>query len=73
MKEYTVVVERESDGRYSVYVPDLLGCASWGDSYEEALAHLREAIECHLDALRADGLPVPEPRTSATATRVTAG
>jgi hypothetical protein len=34
---YAVVVEREEDGRYSVYVPDLPGCASMGDTYEEAI------------------------------------
>ena len=63
MKQYTAVFEREKDGGYSVYVPDLPGCASMGDTYEEALANIREAIACHLDGLRADGLPLPEPHT----------
>jgi predicted RNase H-like HicB family nuclease len=56
---YPVVVEREEDGRYFVYVPDLPGCASMGDSYEEAIQNIHEAVTCHLEGLRADGLPVP--------------
>jgi predicted RNase H-like HicB family nuclease len=63
---YAVVVEREEDGRYSVYVPDLPGCASMGDSYEEAIGNIREAVACHLEGLRMDGLPVPPPRAHFT-------
>jgi predicted RNase H-like HicB family nuclease len=63
---YAVVVEHEADGRYSVYVPDLPGCASMGDTYEEAIANIREAVACHLDGLRLDGLPVPPPRAHFT-------
>ncbi len=63
MKQYTAVFEREKDGSYSVYVPDLPGCASMGGTYEEALANIREAIAGHLDGFRADGLPLPEPYT----------
>ncbi len=37
-----------------------------GDSYEEALGNIREAVVCHLEGLRADGLPVPPPRTHFT-------
>jgi len=63
---YAVVVEREGDGRYSAYVPDLPGCASMGDTYEEAVANIREAVACHLDGLRLDGLPVPPPHAHFT-------
>jgi predicted RNase H-like HicB family nuclease len=63
---YPVVLEREEDGRYSVYVPDLPGCASMGDTYEEAIGNIREAVTCHLEGLRADGLPVPPPRAHFT-------
>jgi predicted RNase H-like HicB family nuclease len=55
---YPVVAEREEDGRFSVCVPDLPGCASMGDTYEEALGNIREAVLCHLAGLRADGLPL---------------
>jgi len=54
-----VVLEREADGGFSAWVPDLPGCASQGDTHDEALANVREAIACHLEGLRADGLPLP--------------
>ena len=51
MREYAVVLEREEDGGYSIYVPDLPGCASQGNNKREALEHIREAIACYLEAL----------------------
>ena len=57
---FKVVLEHESDGGYSVYVPALPGCASQGDSLEEAMANIREAIELYLWSLKEDGLPIPE-------------
>jgi predicted RNase H-like HicB family nuclease len=62
-RSYKVVFEPEKDGGYSVYVPDLPGCASQGETEEEALANIREAIEGYIEGLKADGLPVPEPHT----------
>ena len=59
--KYPVVLEREADGRYSVWVPDLPGCASMGDTRDEALANIREAAALYLETLRADNQPVPEP------------
>jgi len=51
---FTVVLEPASDGGFSVYVPDLPGCASQGESQAEALANIREAIELHIEGLKAD-------------------
>ncbi len=59
---YAVVIEK-ADGNYSGYVPDLPGCVATGRSPKEVNANLREAIRFHLDGLREDGLPVPEPET----------
>jgi predicted RNase H-like HicB family nuclease len=56
---YPVVLEREADGRYSVWVPDLPGCASMGDTRDEALVNIREAVELYLDDLRAHGETPP--------------
>lgn len=64
--DYTVVIERADDGSYSVYVPDLPGCISCGDTHEEALQMIREAIRGHLDVLREHGEPIPPPRSTAT-------
>jgi len=72
MKEYPVVVEREDDGRYSVYVPDLPGCASMGDTRREALANIREAISCYLEGLRKVGRAVPRRRSRVEIVRVKA-
>ncbi len=63
MTSYTAVFEREEDGGYSVWVPDLPGCASQGDTYGEAMANIREAIESYLEAHKKLGRPIPAPRT----------
>jgi predicted RNase H-like HicB family nuclease len=62
-RRFTVVLEREVEGGFSVYVPDLPGCASQGETEEEALANVREAIEGYIEGLKTDGLPIPEPHT----------
>lgn len=56
---YTVVLEREREGGYSVHVPALRGCHTQGDDLAEALDMAREAILCHIEALLADGEPIP--------------
>lgn len=62
-QNYTVIFEPEDDGGYTVYCPALPGCASQGDTYEEALANIREAITGYIKSLLADGLPIPrEPK-----------
>ena len=62
--KYAVVIERSETG-YGAYVPDLPGCIAVGETITEAETLIREAIEFHLEGLRADGLPVPEPSTVA--------
>jgi len=47
--KYTAIFEPEDDGGYSVYVPSLPGCVSQGDSFEEAAANIKEAIELYLE------------------------
>jgi predicted RNase H-like HicB family nuclease len=72
MKDYAVVVEREPDGRYSVYVPDLPGCASMGDTRRQALTNVREAIACYLEGLRKIGRPLPKRRSRVEVVRINA-
>jgi predicted RNase H-like HicB family nuclease len=57
---YAVVIEK-AEGNYSAYVPDLPGCIATGSTVAEAEEQIREAIAFHLDGLREDGLPIPEP------------
>ena len=52
MSKYTIVVAEEPDGRFSVSVPALPGCHTWGDSIEDATAKAREAIDLYLEDLR---------------------
>ena len=62
MKKYLIVIEETSTG-YSAYSPDLPGCVATGASRAEVEKNMSEAISLHLDGLREDGEPVPEPRT----------
>lgn len=48
------------EGGFIVEVPSLPGCISEGDTYEEAMANIREAIELHIEAMLAHNEPVPE-------------
>ncbi len=47
----------------SAYVPDLPGCVSTGSTVSEVEKNIKEAISFHIDGLKEDGLPVPEPST----------
>jgi antitoxin HicB len=61
VREYDVVLVPEDEGGFSVSVPALPGCASQGETREEALAMVREAIEGYLESLLAHDDPVPRP------------
>ena len=63
--DYVVIFEKAEDGTYSVYVPDLPGCVSSGDTFEEAERMIREAIEAHIESLREQGESVPAPTSRA--------
>jgi predicted RNase H-like HicB family nuclease len=56
---YTVLLEPEEDGGFVVSVPALPGCISQGDTREEALANVREAIALYVEDCREAGDPVP--------------
>jgi predicted RNase H-like HicB family nuclease len=57
--KYTVIMQHESDGGYVATVPALPGCVSQGDSREEALKNIAEAIDLYLEDVKAAGEPVP--------------
>jgi predicted RNase H-like HicB family nuclease len=57
---YAVVIEK-GERNYSAYVLDLPGCVAAGETVAETEQLIREAIEFHLEGMRADGLPFPEP------------
>jgi antitoxin HicB len=59
VRTYRVVLEPNEDGGFTVYVPILPGCISEGDTREEALANIKEAIALYIESLEEDGEPVP--------------
>lgn len=59
---YAIVIEASKNG-FGACVPDLPGCVAVGESVEETESLIREAIEFHLEGLRADGTAVPQPTT----------
>jgi predicted RNase H-like HicB family nuclease len=56
---FTVVFEQEPDGGYVVSVPALPGCVSQGDTRDEALLNIQEAILAYTEALKIAGDPIP--------------
>ena len=57
---YAVVIEKAASN-YAAYVPDLPGCVATGATIQETETLIREAIEFHLEGLKADGSPIPPP------------
>jgi predicted RNase H-like HicB family nuclease len=81
MFKYAIVIERGEDN-YCAYCPDLRGCVATGASVEETTERIKEAIEFHIEGLKAEGLDVlldalddyegvyPEPDATITSTTV---
>ena len=59
---YGIVIEK-LESNYSAYVPDLPGCVATGATLEEMEQQIKEAIAFHLDGLREESSPIPEPST----------
>ena len=68
--KYAVVIEK-AGSNHSAYVPDLPGCVATGATVEEAEAQIREAIQFHLEGMRADGEPIPEPSSTVEYVHIT--
>ncbi len=60
MQKYLVIFEKANDN-LSAYSPDLPGCVATGGSRKETEENIRAAIAMHINGLREDGLPIPEP------------
>ena len=58
--QYTVVVHSAEEGGYWVDVPSLPGCFSQGETIDEAMNKVREAIELHIEGLKGEGQEVPK-------------
>jgi len=63
MKDYHInIFYSDDDEGYIADIPDLCGCSAFGDTPEEALRQVEEAKGLWLEAAKAEGKPIPEPR-----------
>lgn len=58
--KFTVLLEQEADGGFVATVPSLPGCVTQGDTQQEVMANVREAIEVYVEDCREAGEPLPE-------------
>jgi len=63
MVRYTIIIEK-GEGNYSAYCPDIPGVVAAGETEEETAELMKEAIEFHLEGLKEDKVPIPEPTIS---------
>jgi antitoxin HicB len=63
--KYRVIMEQDEDGVFVVECPALPGCVSQGNTYDEALDNIKDAIKGYVESLEKHGEPVPPPITEA--------
>jgi predicted RNase H-like HicB family nuclease len=56
---YRVLLNKEQEGGYTAIVPMLPGCITYGESLDEAVENVKEAIELYIESLRAHNEPIP--------------
>jgi len=59
-RTYRILLRRESEGTYTVMVPSLPGCITWGESVEHAIDMAKEAIGAYVEVLKEEGEPIPD-------------
>ncbi|MDD5309079.1 MAG: type II toxin-antitoxin system HicB family antitoxin [Deltaproteobacteria bacterium] len=59
MRHYTVILEKEADGGYHAFCPTLKGCHTQGETIDETLVNIQEAVALYLEDLKASGETVP--------------
>jgi len=64
VSRFLVVIEKAGDN-FSAYSPDLPGCVATGETRDETEKNMNAAIEMHLEGMKRDNVPVPEPSSSA--------
>jgi predicted RNase H-like HicB family nuclease len=67
--QYLVVIEEGETG-FGAYVPDLPGCIAAGETKEEVLQLIQEAIDFHIEGLREQGAPIPAPASTGQVVQV---
>lgn len=69
--QYMVVVEK-GESSYGAFVPDLPGCIAVGETEQEVIELIQEAIQFHLEDLQTEGQPIPQPASKSTFIEVVA-
>ena len=64
MAHYLIIIEK-ANANFSAYSPDLPGCIATGKTQADVTRNMHDAIEMHLQGLREDNLPIPEPSVMA--------
>ena len=57
---YTIILEREEDGGYHAFCSTLPGCHTQGDTFDEAMENIKDAIKLYIESLKAHKDPIPE-------------
>jgi predicted RNase H-like HicB family nuclease len=71
--QYAIVIEKApGSSNYSAYVPALPGCVAAAESLAEIKQLMQEAVEIHVEGLREEGLPIPEPLTEVAVVEIAA-
>ena len=68
---YMVIVEK-GESSYGAFVPDLPGCIAVGETEQEVIELIQEAIQFHLEDLQTEGQPIPQPVSKSTFIEVAA-
>jgi antitoxin HicB len=69
--EYTAIFEPAEEGGYVVSVPALPGCVTEGDTFEEATAMIKDAVEGYLQVLKEEGQTIPQEKSDIVIRKVT--
>lgn len=68
--EYTAIFEPAEEGGYVVSVPVLSGCVTQGETFEEAIDNIKDAIQGYLEVLKGEGESIPQEKTDIVITKV---
>lgn len=68
--EYTVIFEPAEEGGYVASVPALPGCVTQGETFEEAVAMIKDAMEGYLEVLKEEKQDIPQEKTDVVITKV---
>ena len=69
--QYVVIIER-GENSFGAHVPDLPGCVAVAETKDEVKSLIQEAIQFHLEGMKAEGLAIPEPVSTSELVEVAA-